>query len=685
MPGGIPTGGDPSQLTPFPFSIVGAMVGGLQTQTEENVRPQLQSDVQNNATLNNFSSTVFSGINPQLGMVAGIIEAMLRKIIGSIPIVGPIAEEWTGELLDQFETYFGNLGGLLGSINFMDPDFDPTQAAAEFVNLMLLPLNLLLGNDSPLNANSLFGLLPAGLLGFLPASSIGEAQDVNLITNPDFEGDDPIESSVFDLDLDTSFSAVGGSAKVTCDGTGQKDLMSPDLIRVSTGQEIKIAAMVEWEDLVGTGTPIRVGITGYDAAGAAIIQPDMATHNTSPSDSGWIELGGTYKIANTSVVTIRLRLTVGTTATAGFVWWDHISLFKTNKISTGLIADANGNGLPDLLDGFQTSVTSILGMIPGFATVTQLFNLQDILGGSFGSTLTAIQDNLANFLHVGSPLQGENVIGSVSDGALPGLLSLLSGAVSGLLKLPGGGYTQADASAAFTHTADTMATLSAQVEQLRLDRGSGIVGGDEFERLSSNLGADWDVTYTGGAGTMKTDGHNAYFDGSGTAQRVVVGRYIPLILTSDYQVWSVTLNSAPETAALQILPPVGPGSPAFNDVLGRMNATKADYIRFRVGNGQAYIDRVVAGIVTNLNTQSFPTPGPGSTLTLVCGAIGTNSRYFKGMVNGQTAVEITEIGTASIVDSNHRQGGAGGLNGSWTLALRQSKMGSIKQILGADQ
>lgn len=685
MPGAITSGNDPSGYSPTSFSIVGAMLAGLGDRDETNVRAQLTDEVQNNDTLTTMSSKVFAGINPQLGIVAGTIEAMLRQIIGSIPVIGPIADQWTEELLGQFGQYYTNLGSMLGSINFLDPDYDPQAAAAQFVNLMLLPLNIFMGPNSPINANNIFNLIPAQLLGFIPASSVGDAQ-VNLITNPDFEGDEPIESSVFTLDLDESFSAVGGSARVTADGTGAKDLLSPDLIRVSTGQKVAISAMVKWEGMTGTGTPIRVGITGYTAQGSAIIQPDLATHAVQTA-TDWIQLGGEFTINNTSVVSIRLRLTVGTSATAGTIWWDHVDLHKTNKIQTNLIADADGNGLPDILDDFQTNVTSILNQIPGFATVTQLFNLQDVLGGTFGSTITAIEENLANFLTPQSSIPGANVVGEIADEIVPGLISMLGSAVSGLLNLPTGNYGHAEVQQAFTHTADTMATLSAQVEELRLARGAGLTGGDEFERVASSAGADWVFDYSGGAGIMKVDGHNLYFDGSGTTQRNVKGLYLPLTLATDYQFWSVTLNSAPETAdaILFNIPPILAGSPAYNDVLGRMNPARTDYIMFRVGHGMAYIYRVVNNIATELNSAPFPTPGPGSTLTLQCGAVGSNARYFKGMVNGQKAVEITEVGTASIVDASHRQGGLGGINASWLGAFRQSRMGSVKQFLGADQ
>lgn len=687
MAGALPTQGDPAFITPHPFSLIGAGMSALSQRTEPNVRTALESDVKSDPGITALSDQLFAGIDPALGLVAGIIEALVRKILGMIPFIdAENPDSPTGQLLGLFDQYFTNVRHLLADIDFLSPDFDPTAAATDFINLMLLPLNILLGSNSPLDSNNLFSLIPTGLLGFLPASSIGGASP-NLITNPDFQGTTAIDSSVYSLDMGTSYTTVGGSARVQATGSGSKDLLSPDLIPVSTDQEISVSAYVKWQGLTGTGTPIKVGVTGYDAGGSAIIQPDMVTHNVSPTTTDWIQMTGTYKITNPAVVSIRLRLSVASTATGGVVWWDHVDLHKTNKIGMGLIADANGNGLPDIIDQLSFGLTDILGQLPGFASLTDLLNLQDVLGGEFGSGIEAVIANISNFLTPTSALPGGNIVGSVSDSVIPGLLTTVGSIASGLLNIPFGNYTHADAQAALTHTAETMSTLSAQVAALQVQAGSGLTGGDEFERVASSAGADWTFDYSGGAGTMKTDGHNLYFDGSGTAQRICKGLFLPLTLATDYQTWSVTLNSSPETAdaILFNLPPILAGSPAYNDVLGRMNAARSDYIMFRIGKGMAYIYRVVGNIATELNSKAFPTPGPGSTLTLQCGLIGSNSRYFKGMVNGQTAVDIVEIGTASPVDSNHRQGGLGGVNANWSGAFRQSHMGSVKQFLGADQ
>lgn len=683
MPGGIPSGSDPSGINPWEFSIVGAMLSGMKDRTEENIRAIKTQELQDNDTLNSYSEKVFAGINPALGIVAGVIDGIVRQIVGTVEDVGEDVMEWANNLLAKLNVYYQHLGSFLASINFLDPDFDPAVAAQEFVNLMLLPLNLLLGPNSPLNANNIFNLIPANLLAFLPASSVGE-DSPNLITNPDFEGDEPIESSVFTLDLTTSYSEVGGSAKVVADGS-TKDLLSPDLIRVSLGQRLSLSAMAKWNGLTGSGSPIILGITGYTSNGSPIATPNIDTRTTTPGSTDWIQLSGEYTITNPLIASVRLRLSVSSSATAGSVWWDHVDLHKTNKILTKLIADEDGNGLPDVLDDFTSIVNGILSQIPGFATLTQLFDLQNVLGGGFGNTLENIQERLEDFLTPGSNINGSNIIGEIIDEHLPGLQNAINNIASGLFNLPFGNYTQSQAAEALTHTSETLATLAAQVDALSLARGSGVLFGDEFERTSSSWGSDWDVTYTGGAGSLKTDGHNGYFDGSGTNQRKYVARFIPGTTADDYQIWSITLNSAPETAAAQIFPPILGGDPAFNGVAGRMNSTKTDYIEFRCGDGLAKIIRVVGGSETELNSQPFPTPGPGSTLTLQCGAVGSNARYFQGRVNGQKAVEITEVGTASPVDSSHRQGGVTGIAGNWILALRQSKPGSIKQFLGADQ
>src|SRR5689334_9380387 len=133
MPGGLPTGSDPSYQTPHPYSIVGAGLSALGTWDEPTVRAQIEARERSNPNLTQVSDTVFAGLDPTLGMVAGTIEAIFRKIIGTIPFIDPDDPNGPAvQLLDQMETFFTNWRAFLNDINFLDPSFNLADAQESF-------------------------------------------------------------------------------------------------------------------------------------------------------------------------------------------------------------------------------------------------------------------------------------------------------------------------------------------------------------------------------------------------------------------------------------------------------------------------------------------------------------------------------------------------------------------------
>lgn len=401
MPGAIPSGADPSGMTPHPFSIVGAMLSGLESRTEENVRAELESEVKTDPTLTNFSNKVFSGINPALGIVAGIIEAMLRKIIGSIPIIGPIADEWVGELLDQLEVFYTNLGGFLGSIDFTSPDFNPVEAVNQFVNLMLLPLNLLLGPNSPISSGQLFGQIPTNLFGIIPANTIG-ATNPNLLTNPAFDGSiSVLGGTVWSWDDDDG-RTTPGSVRTTANGTN-KVLLSNG-VNVLPGQVLSPSVWVKSSGYAGTGTPIKMSIRAY---GTSPSTTDI--ESTAGPGSTWFELNGTYTVPE-GVSQVKIRLSVGATATAGDIWFDDATLTRGgNGPFDGLLDLFGLGGLDDLLGGLDanTKWTQVIQDI-----LNPLHVLEDFSARSLASSL---DDALAELdtIFDGSPL--ENPVAAIAN------------------------------------------------------------------------------------------------------------------------------------------------------------------------------------------------------------------------------------------------------------------------------
>jgi hypothetical protein len=435
---------------------------------------------------------------------------------------------------------------------------------------------------------------------------------------------------------------------------------------------------VKWSSAAGLGTPIRLGVTTY-LNNTVVSAPDVANLAASGTQATWQHLTGTYTVP-AGVDAIRVRLTVLPSATAGSFWFDDISAKNAaNTLSTSLIADANGNGLPDILDGLDSQLGGVLSSLANTVNLTQWTSLLTGLSGGSGS-LTDIINRLEGFLTGASTLNASNIgTGAVGDTFVPGLISAFDSLVNNFLGITGTGWGRNDADHAIAANSATLLGLSHQVAQLQTVFTSGVTGGDEFERTASTLGADWDMGYGSGNGSWKTNGHDAYWDKSGTGSRTSVGRFIPLTAQTDYMQTTATLGSAPEA------PIIPPGTAAINRVTTRMSADKQNYVYADFGGGNVKIGSVVAGVQTELASGSLPANlGSATQIGIVAGKPGT-ARYFKATLNGGFALDVTEASATSMVGSSYRQGGFGGTAGAWLLALSQTAPGRLKSIVVGDQ
>lgn len=136
MPGGLPSGSDPSQITPWDYSIVGAGFSDLALRTETNVRATKDAEVKN-GTLKDWSDEIFANLDASLGLHGGIIKAILERVIGSTPLGTSVLD-----LLDDLDTWFTRVRSFLADIDFLDPSFDLTAAATDFTNLIIGPTGL---------------------------------------------------------------------------------------------------------------------------------------------------------------------------------------------------------------------------------------------------------------------------------------------------------------------------------------------------------------------------------------------------------------------------------------------------------------------------------------------------------------------------------------------------------------
>lgn len=629
--------------------------------------------------LSSFTS-LFEGI---LGSIGLDLPALAE--LNPVTLLGQYGD-WIAQLQDLLEGFPDDPGAVLAYIEGAIADaLEGVPLLGDIVNALTgagggLPdltswAQQLLNGQSPLNALNLFGLVRPGNIPLIGVGHLGDTSP-NLLTNPRFENAVSLNGSgVWTWDSSTGHAGAG-SAKTVANGTGSRDLLS-NAIAVTKGQKLACSCWVKWADVTSAGgtLPLQLGITAY-LNGDAVGQPYLARHAASPTTSDWLQLSGTYTVPD-GVDEVRVRLTVTPDATAGTVWFDDISAAKTGLLQTSLIADANGNGLPDVLDSLGADISTAL---TDLGTKVAQGDFQDLLG-TLGGNLTAIGDRLASFLTPNSTLNASNIgTGQVADGFVPGIGSILDNLVTHIFNLPdAAGFTHTDAAAAISAQTAAITGISAQLQQIANDRTSGVAFGDDFERTANNLGSNWDVLYANGNGSVGTpNGHDASWLKS-LGDNMFTARYNAQATSGDYQRVTVVLGSAPETPNLLGFPT---GNPAWNHVCCRMSADKKTRVEARFGNGQVKIVRVVNLVETELNSGPCAAPGPGSSITIEAGKPGT-ARYFRALLNNSPVLDITEVGTASQLGAGYQWTGMGGRAGA--LLLTQSAPGRAKQWTAADQ
>ena len=159
-----------------------------------------------------------------------------------------------------------------------------------------------------------------------------------------------------------------------------------NLIPASLGQVMNFSGWTKWTGLLGSGNPIALAVTGYNDAGTAVHQANLATHSTTPTTTDWLNLLGTYTVP-AGVTGVRTRLVVGSTATAGTVWWDDMSATKTQNVFQRLIAgtDPGTNLINDIEHLFSGVVTNALSLLEK-ASQGDFSDLLSTIGGRSATT-----------------------------------------------------------------------------------------------------------------------------------------------------------------------------------------------------------------------------------------------------------------------------------------------------------
>lgn len=308
------------------------------------------------------------------------LTAVINFINGVVAVLGYDGGDVVNSPLPALLQPFHNLISFLANINLFGDDFDPAAAVEQFVNAMLLPLNLLLGPNSPLNLANAFGWLPQ-----IDVGSIGQFSP-NLLSEGDF-----LDSIV--INPLSGYSVEDGAAVVTANGTDRP--LKSEVIRVSPGQQIWAGASAAYESAAGAAgsvlvelvlcveAPLEVAPSGWSAVSTMILG-SLTPSGTSPD---WTVLSNElskYTVPASGVEGVAVQLHVTPDALSGKVKYKSAFIKKTQKLPIPFVGE-----LPETLQAAANRVQAIIDrIINAFENLGEFVDgehdVEDVLGAIFG-------------------------------------------------------------------------------------------------------------------------------------------------------------------------------------------------------------------------------------------------------------------------------------------------------------
>lgn len=315
------------------FAITGddGSVPDLVDRTQEVITGILKERMKGSPGWNGSTADVWAQLRRGIPLDHALLEVIVNRLTGGlvvfptkqdaimalkkVPFLTDIVEAITGiEDGDENDlgTYFLNWRRLFESIDFTDPSFDPTVAATQFVNLVLLPLNLLLGPNSPLNPANIFGRLRLHQVGgvslahVIPQSENLFAEFISAASVPNMDG--------------WSYDAANNAAQVALDGTTKA--IYDDPVDVAPGQELDASIQALLASVVSTpGSAVQLALLTYDGISETPTGTVVLASIANPSGSAtWATLAGTYTVPATGVKAVApaLKVVGGTGGTVKF-------------------------------------------------------------------------------------------------------------------------------------------------------------------------------------------------------------------------------------------------------------------------------------------------------------------------------------------------------------------------------
>lgn len=366
------------------------------------------------AKFGTFIEFITDAIDPfivQLTAVINFINAILAVI--GFDGEGGVVNSPIPQLLAPFQ----NILKFLGNLNFGALDFDPIDAASQFVQTILSKTGLLLGPDSPFNLANAFGQLGLGQIGGVSIGDLTDAQPNQLPDDGAFLADSLAPSADWTTDTTNPRTAGRGCAVVVADGFWHalRSGRSPDdVIVLAQNQVFETTVWFSCDDYVGVGDdPILLQLVPFTNG---IPGTPITLDSYAPTDS---------QIAWPGV-----QLTGKTTIPAG-VTGGQVRYLVTDGALQGTLRFADANAVKTTLlqkswmDGLEDDLQGISGQIQAaFDTIASAVSGIPIIGAGLADVANAIE----NF----NPANIAGALGSINiAGDMQAIVNMLVGGLRG--------------------------------------------------------------------------------------------------------------------------------------------------------------------------------------------------------------------------------------------------------------
>lgn len=354
----------------------------------------------------------FNGVINTFGSVAAGIPSftfITDAIIDAVEEVGGwvfgIINTLTGGLFGSILDGLAGLAALVANIPLIGPIISAL-VPPDWRNSIGLPASSLadlksaaaenLTTSSVLYSNNLYGPIPVDIL---PVTGAGDVADYkpNLVSDPSFRSAAAVQAGEgWSWDSTTSRTVGdGGSAKLAGDG-GVKQMFS-NRVAVSPGQELEVSVYTKWEKPSAARPTISVGLRAYNGD-TILFTNSFASQSNVVSNSGWVQLKGTYAIpTNTAMTHVRLSLSVLNAPTGTSVWFDEAALRRISLIQPSLVGGV-GQTSDTLADDIENTVGS-----------DQFDELLRAISRKTGYTLDDVRDTVEDFLDGNSDISGDQI------------------------------------------------------------------------------------------------------------------------------------------------------------------------------------------------------------------------------------------------------------------------------------